>query len=785
MMCGTVLLPFGIRAQSNAVTVKGTVVEKGTNAPIEFATVAIINTETHSPLAGANTGSDGSFSIRTTAQHFQIEISFIGYQTQVITDVTPSNGVVDLGKVTLKTDAKQLEEVVVQAEKSTTEYRLDKRVFNVGEDLSTGGASAMDVLNNVPSVNVNIEGTISLRGSSGVQVLINGKPSVMSDDGNALATITADMIESVEVITNPSAKYDAEGTSGIINIILKKDERKGTNGSFSVNTGIPDNHSAGISLNHRSDKFNLFTQMGVGYKSSPDKTVNRNRDLETDSTVYSKGTEYRNERYYNITLGSDYHINEHNTVTLSGNYNMELEKQPSTLHYALLTGANQEKAETWRRKESTDATNPRYQFDAQYKRAFNGDEDHSLLVSATGNFFGKDLSSLFNTTTLTGDSDHDAHQRTATDFGESKYTFKADYAQPVTKAVSIEAGGQYLTNDVYNDYTVENLEDNVWTVDDTQTNRFEYLQNVLGVYGTGAYEQNKWGVKLGLRMEHTDLNTELTTTGEKNSQNYSNFFPSGHASYKLQKNLSLQAGYSKRIYRPRLWDLNPFFNIRNTYSIRRGNPDLHPEFTDSYEIGTLYDASAASINLSVYHRYTTAVIERISSIQDNVTVTRPENIGTNRSTGIELNGKTDPFSWLTINTEFNYNYYVREGSLEGVVFDFNADQWSAKLNTKWELPADIDVEATGRYQSTVQTVQGHRNDYAFLDLGARKKVLNKKGVLNLSVRDVFASRIERNIVEQSGYEVYSRDMRGRFVTLGFSYSFGKGEAMEYGGKGFH
>lgn len=231
----------GLQAQKNTTfTIKGTVVEAGSGLPIAFATIMVGDNETKKPITGATSADDGTFSFETNADNFYVEIGFLGFQSKTFGQPATSSAVLDLGTISLKEDAEQLEEVVVAGEISRTEFKLDKRVFNVGKDLSSTGASALEVLNNVPSVNVNIEGQVSLRGSQGVQMLINGKPSIIaSEEGNALGTITADMIERVEVITNPSAKYDAEGTSGIINIILKKDERKGLNGSISVNTGTP------------------------------------------------------------------------------------------------------------------------------------------------------------------------------------------------------------------------------------------------------------------------------------------------------------------------------------------------------------------------------------------------------------------------------------------------------------------------------------------------------------------------------------------------------------------
>ncbi len=780
---GFLLVFTQLNAQYKNLEITGTIVE-GESTPVEFATVAVIDALTDKPLSGITTSSNGQFSLTTNAAEFYIEVSFIGFKKSVIKDFQISNNKVELGTIKLLSDSQQLDEIVVEGQKSQTEFRLDKRVFNVGTDLSNAGGSALDVLNHVPSVNVNIEGVVSLRGSAGVQILINGKPSVLTgDDGSGLGSITADMIESVEVITNPSAKYDAEGTSGIINIIIKKEDKKGMNGSISLNGGIPRNHSVGFSLNRRTEKFNLFTQMGVGTNKLPSMTSNVNSNFLTDTTIYSTGEEFRNERYYNIMLGSDYYINDFNIITLSGSFALEIEDQPSTTNFRMLNGTSQSSLSEWVRTESTDAINPKYQFDLQYKRDFEDHEDHDLILAAVGRFFGKDQSSDFDNTTTLGAPVFDLTQKTFTNYTLGTYTYKLDYTKPLGDAFTIETGGQYLINDVGNDFAVENLVEEVYVTDSTQTNTFEFYQGVLGLYGTTAYEKEKWGLKLGLRLENTEINTYLVDTDESNDRNYTNFFPSVHTSYKLKNNISVQAGYSRRIYRPGLRDLNPFSNIRNNFSIRRGNPNLLPEFTDSYELGSIYDFSSLSLNAAVYHRYTTDVIGNISVFENNVNIRRPENIGTNRTTGLEVNAKYDPVNWFTLNADFNYNYFDRTGQLEGVNFDFSAEQWSSKVNTKFKLPADIDIELTGQYQSSFQTVQGEMSDMLFMDIGARKKIIKGKGVINLSVRDLFASRIQISEVFQDNFYLYNENFRGRFIVLGFSYGFGKGEAMQYGGKG--
>ncbi|GAA0721229.1 outer membrane beta-barrel family protein [Aquimarina litoralis] len=770
-----------IWSQNGEIQITGLLVEAETGQPIPYATVVLNSKSTKSTIAGAITNDDGYFDLKTVENDFYLEISFIGFKTLQVKNYTISQNKVDFGTIKLYQDSQMLDEVVVRGEVSKTEFKLDKRVFNVGKDLSTAGASALEVLNNVPSVNVNIEGEISLRGSGGVQILINGKPSVLADESsNALGTITADMIQSIEVITNPSAKYEASGTSGILNIILKKEEKKGWNGSISLNTGIPDNHNVGVSLNRRTEKFNLFTQIGAGYRSLPRENEAINRNLENNEVIFSDGENFRNETFFNVTLGTDYHVNKYNVLTLSGNLAYEIEDQPSETNFSFFD-TNNDLVSRWIRNEDTEATNPKWQYEFNWKKQFKSHKDHTFQLSALGSFFGKDQSSLFVDTTLEG-LDVDSDQRTSTNFQQADFTFKADYTNPLSKEYTVEAGVQYVINDVGNDFEVEDLIDGTYVINESLTNDFEWVQKVVGIYATGAYENENWGVKAGLRAENTDIGTLLANTNESNSQNFTNFFPSFHTSYTFSEKFSLQAGYSKRIFRPRLRDLNPFFNIRNNFNIRTGNPDLQPEFTNSYELTSIYKIGKASMSSSLYHRYTTDVVETVSTFIDNVNFTTPENIGTNSTIGFETNGKYSPTKWLTFTGDFNFNYFDRKGSFEGQVFDFTGNQWSTRLGSKIGFPADIDVELNGNYRSSFETVQGKQSGFAFLDIGIRKKILKGKIVANLGIRDVFASRIQERFVNQPTFETYNFGRRGRFFTFGLSYAFGKGEAVTYSGR---
>lgn len=772
---------FGkLNAQQKPIEVSGKVVDIETSQDIPYASIVFYDSLSNEIIDGTTSDDLGKFNYSISNTNFYLEISTMGYKAKTITSFSVSNDKINLGTIQLKPDSKTLDEVVVRGDISKTEFKLDKRVFNVGKDISSSGASALEALNSVPSVNVSIEGDITLRGSSGVQILINGKPSVLADQSsNALGTITADMIESIEVITNPSAKYEASGTAGILNIIIKKEDKKGLNGSVSVNTGIPDNHSVGMSLNRRTEKFNLFTQIGAGYRSLPQWTKATNENLVSKEILYTDGLAYRNETFFNLTLGTDYHINDLNVLTLSGNFAYEFEDQPSETSFAAYD-ENNTLISNWIRTEETEATNPKFQYELNYKKQFKNNEEHALIFSALGRYFGKDLSSEFEDTTLLGEN-NDSQQQVDTDYKQADYTFKADYTNPINDIYTIETGAQYVINDVGSNYEVRDLIGDEFVVNDSLTNNFEYNQKVLGLYGTGAYEKEKWGIKAGLRIEHTNLNTLLTNTNEANEQSYINYFPTFHTSYKVLEDFSLQVGYSKRIFRPRLRDLNPFISVRNKFNVRVGNPNLQPEFTDSYELTGIYQLGKASLSSSIYHNFTTDVVERVYTFENDVTISTPQNIGTKASIGFETNGKYNATNWLTFNGDFNFNYFERKGTYEEQSFDFIGSQWSARLGTKFGLPADIDIEFTGNYRSAYKTIQGKSEDYIFLDAGLRKKIFKGKAIVNVGVRDLFNSRIYEQTVTQPTFETYSNRRRGRFITLGISYGFGKGEAMTYSG----
>lgn len=762
--------------------ISGTVKDKNNHEALEYATIGAYQKSDSSILGGTITNNQGKFQLEIKSDDFFIKISYLGYTDLIIDQFQIKNRSVNLNTLYLSTSHTSLNEVTIVAEKSHTVFKLDKRVFNVGKDLLNSGGTALDVLNNVPSVDVNIQGTISLRGNSNIQILINGKPSVMtSGNGNVMGTITADMIDRVEVITNPSAKYDAEGTTGIINIILKKEEKKGLNGSFTVNTGIPNNHSIGISLNRRTDKFNIFSQVGAGKRTflSEIESVTENKNIGEEQELRSKGNGEKTEQFYNLILGTDYHINKLNVLTLSGHVGYEFEDETSDINY--IHNPMGEDDYTSSRQETTYAENPKWEYELQYKKDFRDKEDHQLLVRAIGSYFGKDQSSDYFNTSV-DNTDENFSQKSINDFSEAEYTFQADYENPFSETVILEAGVKYEIGNLSSDYKVEDLQSDNWIVNTNYTNLFKFRNDILAAYATYAFEKEKWGIKGGLRIENTWLSTELKTNNIKNITEYLDFFPSFHTSYKLTEKLSMQLGYSRRIHRPHMDDLNPFESLSDNKNIYSGNPDLKPEYTHSYELNLIQSMDKISLNGALFHRRTSDVVDEITRIEGNVSYTTPYNIGSSYNTGIDFNGKFEASKFLSFSTNAYWTYYNRQGEYNNQNFNFNSSVWAARATAKIKFPHKLDMDMRFRYKSKYKGILAEEKEYYYLDLGIKKKIFKGRGIINFSVQDVFNSRTYISESNQPDYYFYERHKRGSRFILGFSFGFGKGEAMEFSGQ---
>ncbi len=761
------------------VTVKGKVVDSQTNAPLEFATVTFFSNKDESIKGGGVTDIDGNFSIQTTPGTYA-KVEFIAYQALVIKDIEFEKGVpvIDQGTIKLSADAAVLEEIEVTAEKSQMQISLDKKVFNVGKDLSSRGGSAEDILDNVPSVAVDIEGNVTLRGSGGVRILIDGKPSglVGADNANGLRSIPANMIDKVEVITNPSARYEAEGMAGIINIVLKKDQKKGLNGSFDITVGLPETYGAAINLNYRKDKLNFFVNYGLQYRTGPGGGFTYQENYVNDTTFISDQKRSINRSGLNnsVRFGADYFFSPKSTLTTGMTYRIGKDDNNSTVEYFDYTNnLNQLDLYTIRTDDETeDESNLEYFITHTQKFKRKGHEiitdirysDKSEVESSnlTEEYFDGDL---FPTNAA------DLLQRSRNDEGNGNLQIQIDYVQPFGKDGKYELGYRSSFRDITNDYLVEQFDDVNWIPLDGFNNNFIYDENIHSVYGIYGNKFKRFSYQAGLRFEATDLNTELEQTNEVNDTLYSGFFPSVFLSYEADGQNSFQVSYSKRLRRPRFWDLNPFFTFSDARNIFSGNPNVGPENTDSYELSYIKYWDKASLTSSIYYRHSTDVISRVLIDNgDGTTTRRPENLNTRDDYGFEFTYNVQPYKWWRMNGNFNLFRSITDGS--NVSQGFNADtySWQTRITSRTTILKDLDLQVRGNYRGARETIQGRRKPVYTFDIGASRDIFKKNGTITLSVRDVFNSR--RRMSETFGDGFYRNSefqWRARAATLTLNY----------------
>ncbi|WP_111307884.1 TonB-dependent receptor domain-containing protein [Confluentibacter sediminis] len=766
---------------------KGIILDSKTNAPLEYATISAINKKTSGILKGTITDDQGQFSltIEKEKEDYYFLIEFLGYKPQTISNLDFSRNKIDLGTILMLSEDNQLDEVVVTSEVSKTSFKLDKRVFNVGADLSNSGASSLQILESVPSVTVGMKGDISLRGNSNVKILINGNASANKSNGKAaLNGISPDMIERIEVITNPSAKYDAAGSAGILNIILKKERKSGLNGTFTATAGKPESYGLGVNLNYRTNKINLLGGINgeYGIMKSYDTSITLDKTQTPNENRFSNGSGLEKRKDLSANFGMDYNISP--TDFLSVSTSMGISKSDSENRYDYRTEVGNTTTHS-NRTETGNNKSPNYELNANYKKTLGGKDEHTLEARYSGFNYTEDKKAGFINT---GDSD--LQQRSNTMFREDSNTAQIDYKYPFGKEEeegALEFGLKFGNRKLKNDYVVDDLSDGNWRNNTNFTNVFQFNENLWAGYSTYGQEFGKFGVKAGLRLENTRLLTELENTNEKNKQNYTDLFPSLHTSYKFTDALSLQLSYSRRISRPDMFSLNPFESISDQFSQFQGNPALKPEYSNSYEFGTIQNLDKGSLFASVYARTTNNTVEETQQLVNGITIVKPLNIGKRNDLGIEFNGSYRLVDWFKMTSEFNWFYYKRTGNYLNQSFNFNSNQWSAGLISTFKIPIDLDAEVSLNYTSKEKQLLQTKNSNFYSNLGLKKKLFTNRVAVNVSVRDLFNSRRWNTIVDQpSLYRSQNFRWGGRQINLSVSIKLGKadvegGEMGDYGG----
>ncbi|MDF1518539.1 MAG: TonB-dependent receptor, partial [Lutibacter sp.] len=571
------------------IMLTGKVIDNDTKQPLEYATIVIKSLD-GKIITGGITDEKGEFSIQVSKGVYDISIEFISFKTKTFKRKEIA-GNTDLGTITLEVDAQTLNEVVVVAEKSTVEIRLDKKIYNVGKDMTVKGGTASDVLDNVPSVSVDVEGNVSLRGSENVRILINGKPSglVGMSGTDALRQLPADAIEKVEVITSPSARYDAEGTAGILNIILRKGKANGFNGSVSASAGIPDNYGLSANLNYRTNRVNYFASGGYNYRNAPGSSksdVTYLNPSEFNPDFRNEIRDYDRERDgYNIRFGTEYFLSDKTSLTGTVLFRKSLGEDVST-NISDEFDENKILTRTNNRIELDDEKDITTEYALNFMHDFNKD-GHKLTLDFQYEESVENNSAYITDKDVFPSLKENDPERNSTDNDTKNLLFKADYVLPIGENSQFELGFNVNLDQLKSDYLVEEFENNQFIKNNTFSNTLDFEQNVYAVYSQFGNKINKFSYLLGLRMENTDRKINLIGNDEVNNKNFTEFFPTINLGLEFSEGESLTLGYSRRLRRPHHWFLNPFESRTSETNIRKGNVNLDPTYTNSFDLGYL------------------------------------------------------------------------------------------------------------------------------------------------------------------------------------------------------
>lgn len=767
-------------------TVSGMVLDKDNNYPLEYATVTIIDPDTNSITEGGITNNEGKFNLSIEGGIFNFRIEYFSYKTIELNAITIDKDI-DFGTISMAYDVQALDNVDIIAEKTTVELKLDKKIYNVGKDLTVQGGSVSDVLDNVPSVSVDVEGNVALRGNNNVRILINGKPSglVGLNSTEALRMLPADAIEKVEIITSPSARYEAEGTAGILNIILRRSKLLGFNGSFVINAGYPENYSASTNVNYRTQKLNIFTNAGISKSLVPGesetKTQYFNTSFDDDGVLLEDLPDtFRNEyrdferdrRGFNSNTGFEYYFSDRTTLT-SAFLIRKSDNKNETFNRAVQMDNNGQVVDESLRYDPENETDETTQFSTNFETQFSEDSDHKLTVDFQIENNSEDENSIiFNNDEIA--------ERVQTIESQNRWFLKSDFVLPLKNNGRFEAGynGQYTSNTT--DYTLEFFEDGIFTIDPNVSNGLEYIEKVNALYTQYGKQLNKFNILLGLRMESSVIKINQLDTNLNNTKRYTDFFPTINFGYKWNESTSITLGYNRRISRPRSRFLNPFPSRSSATNLFQGNPDLDPSYAQTLDLGVLKQINKLTLNSSIYYSHATGEFTFVSEdtgeevILDGVTLPvirrGPINLADNKRIGFEFTINYNPSKTWSINGDINLFESRTSGTYKGLSYDADNFSWLARINNKITLPGKIEWQTRLSYRGPTQDAVNRRDGIFSTNMAFSKDLFKGKGSIALNIDDVFNSR-RRQL--SSTTPTFNADSsfrwRVRSATLSFTY----------------
>ena len=745
------------------IKISGNITDSETAEPLEYATISLVNERFPNRIQGGITNENGNFDIEIFPGKYNITLEYIGFQK-----VTLENRIIRvttrLGDFKLNINSESLNEVELIGERTEVEIRLDKRIYNVGKDITVRGGSVTDVMDNIPAVSVDVEGNISLRGNDNVRILINGKPSglVGLSGSAALRQLPAESIEKVEVVTSPSARYEASGTAGIINIILKKDELIGFNATFIANTGIPEYLGSTATLNWRTKKLNVFSTTTYRDQKSLGGGVFNNEYFNGDlpSSFANETRDYdRIRKNYFINLGAEYYINDKTSLTISGFVRDSNNTSDANTEIDDLNVNGDILSSVDRLQEEAEEDNSS-QFTANFTKKFN-DDGHELVAEIQLQKSAEDE--------FANISNSDSPSETAgTLESQTRNLIQLDYVWPIDKNTQFEFGYRGDFSSQENDYEIAIKGNGRFIIDTNLSNVLLFEQNINALYTQYGKKINKFSYILGLRIEKTNIVINQKTTNDFKEKKYTNFFPTVNLSYEFSEEENITLGFSRRIRRPRSWSLNPFPSRSSVTFFRQGNPDLDPSYSSTFDFGYLKRWEKFTLNGSAYYQKATQVITQITEatgevvrVSEDPIIEIPSlratsiNLAENNRLGTEFTLTFTPSRKFRLSGNFNIFNSETIGTYNNQVFDAEIVSWFARINSNITLPKGWTAQLRGFYRGPNATAQSKSKGFFVLSGAINKDVLNKKGTLSFNASDLLNSRFYRNTTTTKLFTNYS------------------------------
>ena len=778
-------ITFAQRPEGKEVKISGNVLDVETKLPLEYATIAFLNKRENKIITGGITDAKGNFSIPVPTGVYDITIEYISFKTITISNRTISKPE-NIGAFSLEINTESLEAVEIIAERTTVEIKLDKKIYNVGKDLTVSGGSVSDVLDNVPSVSVDAEGNVALRGNDNVRILINGKPSglVGLNSTEALKQLPADAIEKVEVITSPSARYEAEGTAGILNIILRRSKLQGFNGSITTNIGYPD--AAGISgnINYRTGDINIFNTTSYRYRESIGRWFNDVKYFDINTPDLDEKRNWTDiGKGITTNTGIEWYINDSASLTSSLVYRDNSSENNSINQLVQFDKTNNTTSESERRDpeleegktiqyalnftKDFEASDHKFSFDFQYE---DSNEEKNSLITIDG-VESEMVNNLEDQTNI---------------------LLQSDYVVPIGEMSQIELGyrGDFITRSTDFEVALLDTQSGDFEINNNLSNLFNFKQYNTAFYSQFGSKIDKFSYLLGLRYESTRITLDQPTTGDFSRKIINGLFPTVNLNYELNDNQSFSVGYNRRIRRPRGFMLNPFPSRSSVTNVFQGNPDLNPTFASTFEIGYLNKLDKVTISSSIYYSNSTDIMTFVSRETDETVIVNgkefpviergPVNLGTDKRYGFELNLNYNPSRKWRVNSDFNVFKFEREGSFNGVDLSANNLTWTARLTNKLTLPYKIDWQTNINYRGGSQDAQNDRKSVLSTNLALSKDLFKEKASIAFNVRDLFNSAFYSNDITAETFTAYQEIQfrGGRTYNLAFTYRFNQKKKRE-------